>query len=199
MASATALATGLKFAGVDIALDRDDGPVVLEINARPGPKIQLANLAPLRSRLRRIEGLTAKTPEKAVHLAKSLFGLDVDEIEDTTGRLVVGIEEAVTLYDNEGQPHMIKAKIDTGAYRTALDKGLAENLHIHTPVIDYKEVRAALGEETRPVINLSFDLRGRHVRTQAFLADRTRLNYDMIVGRRDLRAFLVDPSRRLPA
>lgn len=199
MAVAAASAIGLKYAGVDVALDRDDGPVVLEINARPGLDIQFANLTPLQSRLRRVEGLSIKSADKGVQLAKSLFGLDVNEIEDTTGRLVVGIEEPVTLYDSDGQPHLIKAKIDTGAYRSALDVSLAEKLRLQKPVLDYKDVRAALGEETRPVISLSFDLRGRHIRTEAFLADRTRLNYDMIVGRRDLRAFLVDPSRRLPA
>lgn len=198
MAAATTQACDLKFAGVDVAIDRDDGPMVLEINARPGPKIQIANLTPLRSRLRRVEGLTIKTPEKAVRLAKSLFGLDVEEIEDTTGRTVVGIEETVTLYDNEGAPHPLKAKIDTGAYRTTIDTALAKQLHLDRPVVDYKDVRGALGQQTRPVVNLTFDVRGRHIKTQAFLADRAHMRYDMIVGRRDIRNFLVDPARRLP-
>lgn len=198
MAATTTQACDLKFAGVDIAIDRDDGPMVLEINARPGPKIQIANLTPLRARLRRVEGLTVKTPEKAVRLAKSLFGLDVEEIEDTTGRTVVGVEETITVYDVEGAPHSLKAKVDTGAYRTTIDTALAKQLHLDRPVVDYKDVRGALGEQTRPVINLSFDLRGHTIKTQAFLADRTHMRYDMIVGRRDLRAFLVDPSRRLP-
>lgn len=198
MAAATAQATDLRFAGVDIAIDRDDGPVVLEINARPGPQIQIANVAPLRSRLRRVEGLTIKTPEKAVRLAKSLFGLDIEELEDTTGRTVVGIEETVTLYDNDGNPHPLKAKVDTGAYRTTIDTALAKQLRLDHPVVDYKDVRGALGEQTRPVVNLSFDIRGRHVKTQAFLADRAHMRYDMIVGRRDIRNFLVDPARRLP-
>lgn len=199
LAVAAAEAIGLKYAGVDIALDRDDGPMVLEINARPGLDIQFANLTPLQARLKRVEGLSIKSPLKAVQLAKNLFGLDVNEIEDTTGRLVVGIEEPVTLYDTAGQAHPIKAKIDTGAYRTALDVSLAEKLQLHQPVIDYQPVRAALGKETRPVVSLAFDLRGRHIVTQAFLSDRAHLSYDMIIGRRDLRAFLVDPSRRLPA
>lgn len=199
MAVAAAQAIGLKFAGVDVAADRDDGPMVLEINARPGPKIQLANSTPLQSRLRRVEGLTVKTPEKGVRLAKSLFGLDVEEIEDTTGRTVVGVEEPVAIYDSEGNPHWVKAKIDTGAYRTALDRELAQKFSIDRPIVDYKPVRAALGAETRPVVNLTFDLSGRPVRTQVFLSDRTAMRYDMIIGRRDIRGFLVDPSKRLPA
>lgn len=197
MAVAAAQAINLKFAGVDIAIDRDDGPMVLEINARPGPQIQLANLAPLRSRLRRVEDLTVKTPEKGVRLAKSLFGLDVAEIEDTTGRIVVGVEETITLYDANSQPHSIKAKVDTGAYRTALDTTLAQKLQLDKP-IEFRDVRAALGQENRPVVNVSFDIRGRHLATQAFLSDRAHMNYDIIIGRRDIRGFLIDPSWKQP-
>jgi alpha-L-glutamate ligase-like protein len=48
---------GLGFIGVDIVLDRDLGPMMLEINARPGLGIQLANNVGLLPRLRYVEGL----------------------------------------------------------------------------------------------------------------------------------------------
>ena len=35
--------TGLGYLGVDIVLDKDLGPVMLELNARPGLNIQIAN------------------------------------------------------------------------------------------------------------------------------------------------------------
>jgi predicted ATP-grasp superfamily ATP-dependent carboligase len=41
----------LGYVGVDLCLDRSRGPLVIEINARPGLNIQLANLAGLRVRL----------------------------------------------------------------------------------------------------------------------------------------------------
>jgi alpha-L-glutamate ligase-like protein len=44
--------TGLGYIGVDIVLDRDLGPLVLELNARPGLAIQIANRQGL---LRRLE------------------------------------------------------------------------------------------------------------------------------------------------
>lgn len=47
----------LGFIGVDIVLDEDNGPMMLEINARPGLSIQLANRHGLLSRLRWIENL----------------------------------------------------------------------------------------------------------------------------------------------
>lgn len=43
--------TGLGYQGIDIVLDRDLGPLVLELNARPGLAIQIANRAGLRQRL----------------------------------------------------------------------------------------------------------------------------------------------------
>jgi len=47
--------TGLGYLGVDIILDRDFGPLILELNARPGLSIQIANQCGLRNRLRLIE------------------------------------------------------------------------------------------------------------------------------------------------
>lgn len=67
---------GLGYIGVDIVLDRDLGPLVLELNARPGLSIQLANRAGLLSRLQRIEALSEiplSAAERGV-LAKELMG-----------------------------------------------------------------------------------------------------------------------------
>jgi alpha-L-glutamate ligase-like protein len=46
---------GLGFLGVDIVLDRERGPLILELNARPGLNIQIANRAGLGKRLREVE------------------------------------------------------------------------------------------------------------------------------------------------
>ena len=47
--------TGLGYLGVDIVIDRVRGPLILEMNARPGLNIQIANCAGLSSRIRRID------------------------------------------------------------------------------------------------------------------------------------------------
>jgi len=47
--------TGLGYLGVDIVLDRRHGPLVLELNARPGLTIQIANGRGLREPLRLVE------------------------------------------------------------------------------------------------------------------------------------------------
>ena len=49
---AVANAVPLKYLGIDIVVDRTLGPLVLEINARPGLEIQNVNGVPLRRRLR---------------------------------------------------------------------------------------------------------------------------------------------------
>lgn len=55
---------GLGYLGVDIVLDRDLGPLVLELNARPGLAIQLANRRGLLPLLKRIRDLPS-IPEDA--------------------------------------------------------------------------------------------------------------------------------------
>ena len=54
--------TGLGYLGVDIVLDRDKGPMLLELNARPGLNIQIANRCGLRSRLALVEAEPAGAP-----------------------------------------------------------------------------------------------------------------------------------------
>lgn len=47
--------TGLGYLGVDMVIDRHRGPLILEMNARPGLNIQLANCAGLSTRMDRID------------------------------------------------------------------------------------------------------------------------------------------------
>jgi alpha-L-glutamate ligase-like protein len=52
--------TGLAYLGVDVVIDRERGPLLLELNARPGLQIQIANQAGL---LRRLEVIDKAPPE----------------------------------------------------------------------------------------------------------------------------------------
>ena len=47
--------TGLGYLGVDMVIDDDRGPLILEMNARPGLNIQIANGAGLSERIARVE------------------------------------------------------------------------------------------------------------------------------------------------
>lgn len=61
--------TGLGYQGVDIVLDRDQGPLILELNARPGLNIQIANQAGLLPRLKLVEQWHPKLPSLEARLA----------------------------------------------------------------------------------------------------------------------------------
>lgn len=78
LAARSADATGLGFIGADIVIDRDRGPLLLELNARPGLAIQLANRAGLAPRIRAVDALSPKAfreaPEQRVERAIELFG-----------------------------------------------------------------------------------------------------------------------------
>lgn len=67
---------GLGYLGADIVLDEDRGPLVLELNARPGLAIQIANGIGLTPRLKQIEALSNKKSysiEERVAYAKEHF------------------------------------------------------------------------------------------------------------------------------
>lgn len=58
--------SGLGYLGVDIVLDKHLGPMILELNARPGLAIQIANQQGILPRLKQIEALKLKrTPSVA--------------------------------------------------------------------------------------------------------------------------------------
>ena len=65
----------LGYIGVDIVLDSKLGPLMLEINARPGLSIQLANRKGLLPRLERIEKIKTipTSPAERVALAKEIY------------------------------------------------------------------------------------------------------------------------------
>ena len=68
--------TGLQYLGADIVLDRQQGPVLLELNARPGLAIQVANQAGLRDRLAIAEEIAAQTDDhyEKIDAAKTRLG-----------------------------------------------------------------------------------------------------------------------------
>jgi alpha-L-glutamate ligase-like protein len=71
--------TGMGYLGVDMVLDRDKGPVLLELNARPGLQIQIANQGGLRTRLDmtdRAPGDVFLSPDSRVAWARAAFATD---------------------------------------------------------------------------------------------------------------------------
>ncbi|MEK7598115.1 MAG: sugar-transfer associated ATP-grasp domain-containing protein [Patescibacteria group bacterium] len=121
--------SSLGFLGADVAIDKERGPVILELNARPGLSIQLANRAGLKERMERVAGLKIKTLEKGVRVGMDLFGGEiVEELEEISGRKVIGTVEKIKLIGKDGKEIEVKAKIDTGAGLSSIDNDLAYQL-----------------------------------------------------------------------
>lgn len=130
------VASKLGYLGADIAIDRDNGPVILELNARPGLSIQVANLAGLKRRLERVDGLKIKSIERGVAVGKNLFGGEIEEeLESISGKSVIGSVEHVDITGINGVTKSVDAKVDTGAYSTSIDTALAREIGFG-PTID---------------------------------------------------------------
>lgn len=191
----------LGFLGVDIILDKTRGPMILELNARPGLEIQNANLAPLKKRLERIEGLEVKDVDHGVKIAKALFAERfADRVMAEEGIKTIDVWEKVKILSADKRKVEIKAKVDTGAWRTSIDKNLAFQLGLLVPgnILWSKTYKSGLGKQKRDVIGLTFYLAGRKIKTIANVAERSNLRAPVIIGRRDLEGFLIRPRKVFP-
>ncbi|MEA1936808.1 MAG: sugar-transfer associated ATP-grasp domain-containing protein [Patescibacteria group bacterium] len=278
----------LGYVGVDIAIDSERGPVVLEINAHAGLSIQIANLAPLKYRLQKVSGLKVKNEIHGIRIAQDLFGGKIEEeIEDISRKQILGIIETIKITgitnqesgvkDKEfalplnskkevevisgmeienkedkgtngkdskktspspslsgGEPAEeieLKAKIDTGADRSSIDEELARKLGYGKVIDEFKEViknleidnkatkeildekikdklekwgddfdtvviKSSHGVSYRLLIKMNIELSGVKLISKMSVTDRSHLEFPVIIGRRSLGKFLVDPSKR---
>lgn len=224
--------SNLGYLGADIAIDRNKGPVFMEINARPGLAIQNANQDGLLMRLQRVEGLKIKTITQGVALAQNLFGGEIEEeIEDISGKKIIGLIERVKLTSTDGRIIEVKAKIDTGADSSSIDIELARQLGFGLTIDEFykfdiseydlqpenkKEiiddfmkkhgnkipnlesvavVFSSSGRSMRPIVKCYFEMDGERISSKINITDRSKLQYAMIVGRRDMKKFLVEVDR----
>lgn len=170
--------TNLGFAAVDLTLDKNIGPVLLEINARSGLAVQVANMAPLRRRLERIEGIKVTSPEKGVRIAQDIFGQKIEakkEAATVSQKTTVGYLERIEIIGEKGSKKII-AKIDPSFEKSALDPKIAE------------EIGLAEGY-------CKFNLVGKRLKTVVEMEDFSEKKYKMRIGRRDLRDFVIDPTK----
>ncbi len=219
--------SGLGYLGADVAIDKERGPVFLELNARPGLSIQIANLDGLKRRLERVKDIKIKTIEKGVRMGMDLFGGEVEEgLEDISGRKVIGTVEKVKLIGKDGKEIEVEAKIDTGAGFSSIDIELARQLGFENTVLKYEElnidyekiknlsmaeknnifkdipdladtaiIHSSHGSTYRPMINVEIIMDGVIIVTKASIIDRSKLEYPIIIGKKNLGKFLIDVNK----
>lgn len=158
--------SGLGFLGADIAIDRDAGPVILELNARPGLSIQLANMAGLKERLERVKGVKIKSVDHGVRVGMNLFGGEIEEnIEGLSGKRVVGPVEKIKLIGKDGKEVELEAKIDTGADSSAIDRALAEELGFGETLRYFDTIPLAIPTTHEEGDRISEELRKKYLRS----------------------------------
>ena len=137
---------GLKFAAVDVVIDIEKGPMVLELNTRGGLAIQIANREGLKGRLQRVKGIKPTSLLHARKIGMNLFGGEVeDSVVEATGMQVVGFLGLASFYGLNGKSvKKIKVKNDTGALYTSIDRDLAIELGYKKALEDFD----ALGIDT---------------------------------------------------
>jgi len=183
--------SGLGYAGVDMVVDREKGPLVMEINARPGLSIQLVNKTSLRTRLERVEKIEVPSVERGIEIAKNLFAETELGVAEKSSS-VLSVIENVT-FNTQSGALTIPAKIDTGAFRTSIDEKLNKELgfSIHSKKVT---VRSASGITYRPTSKIRYKLNGKQITSIANIVDRSHMQYKMIIGRKDLKGYLVNPE-----
>ena len=248
----------LGYIGVDIAIDSERGPVVLEINAHAGLSIQIANLSPLKYRLQKVSGLKVKNEAHGIRIAQDLFGGEVEEeIEEISGKQILGIIETIKIKrakeedDEAKKTHPsplsrgeltkeeekmeekeieLKAKIDTGADRSSIDEELARKLGYGKVIDEFNEavknlkidssatkeildgeikdkldkwgddfdtvvIKSSHGVSYRLLIKMNIVISGVAIISKMSVTDRSHLEFPVIIGRKNLGRFLVDPSK----
>jgi len=219
--------SNLGFLGVDVAIDKERGPVILELNARPGLAIQVANLDGLKWRLKKAAGIKIKTVKKGIRVGMDLFGGEIEEeVEEISGKKVIGTVEKVKLIGKDGKEIEVEAKIDTGADWSSIDNELAKNLGFTETIEEFEKlkmpyenlknldkekrweiyknipdiastipVKSSNGYTYRPMINIEFVMDNVTTATKITLVDRSHMHYPMIIGKVNLKKYLIDASK----
>lgn len=244
MAITAQIASGLGYIGVDIALDKNKGPLIFEINARPGLAIQVANQRGLADRLERIQGLNVKTVEQGIQIAQTLFGGEVEqEIENISGKQIISPLQKIRIEGRKKQVKTkkrkklqtitlktkIKARIDTNSYYSYIDietltklgykeaislfeKSTSENENKlkelgseklkeiqeeYSEIIDFEIIKRKSEYTISPIIQLRCNI--EEIDKEILFRVRTisQIVYPVVLGRKDLKEFLIDPSRSI--
>lgn len=171
----------LGYLAVDIVIDDNLGPALLEINARAGLNVQIANLAPLRDRLDRVAGVKVQTAEKGVRMAQDLFGNKIERsIQELSGKNVIGMEEEVVLNLKHGTQHVL-ARMNPTMSKNYLDQNL------------FKKIVG--GKADVENVTLGYSLVGERGKTLFYPLEMKEGSYQMILGKKALSNFFLDVSR----
>ena len=162
-------ASQIGFLAVDLAVTKT-GVKVLELNARAGLALQIANRVPLKRRLNKVSDLVVPTPEKGVEISKTLFSKNSETEKEGQGRPVIGLFEHVSILNTKYDA--VPAKIDLHADSVVVDASLLD------PTWKYVDVQ----------------LKGQRLRLPFRTDSFEGLDHKIVLPGKYLKDFLIDPS-----
>ncbi|PID70044.1 hypothetical protein CSB37_03475 [bacterium DOLZORAL124_38_8] len=165
------IVTGIGYLGIDFVIT-NDGIKVLELNARAGLKIQIANQVPQKKRLRKVADLTINSAEEGVQVAKTLFSSKPIIKPEIPFKPIIGLQEHVLLNGRE-KVHHLTAKIDS----------LAEENFLASRYFDEKS----------PLLDITIE--GKRLKLPV---RKKRLSgVDLVLAGKFLGDFYIDPSKEI--
>ncbi|MCK5020610.1 MAG: DUF1704 domain-containing protein [Candidatus Peribacteraceae bacterium] len=179
--------TNIGYLACDIAIDENMGPALLEVNARAGLMVQLANLAPLRARLEKVKDVKVGTPEKGVRMGKDLFGSagSKSTTEEIPEKPILGTHESIVI-SCDGANIESPCIISPDQERTLFPEKLIEKIR--------DKGGLELEDKNEKTYKVKFVLHGKKLQT--LISENKNPESEMvIIGRRDLTGFLIDPSK----
>jgi len=149
--------TKIGFLGCDFVITKS-GVKILELNARAGLKIQIANRAPLRARLEKVGDIKISSWEDGVAAARTLFSEKSTISTQSPEKPVIGIFENVIL--NAEPPRHLLAKIDLAAEKNTISAKFFDE-SAKTLDITIAEKRLKLPVEKGRVVGADLTLGGK--------------------------------------
>jgi alpha-L-glutamate ligase-like protein/uncharacterized protein (TIGR02421 family) len=191
--------TNIGYLAVDLTIDLEQGPVLLEVNARAGLMVQVANLAPLRARLERIGGLKVDTPEKGVRIAQDLFGTKraPRRSASVADRPVLGLREVLQVA-GDGVTVDVPCELRIGQEHTVFAHDLLAEL-LRQGAAETEDSPAGKVGAAGRTYRIRAQLGGRKFHTLVHEGQIDVPSVRAIIGRRDLKGFLVDPAKTAQA
>jgi alpha-L-glutamate ligase-like protein/uncharacterized protein (TIGR02421 family) len=161
------------FLAVDLVLTTN-GSKILELNARAGLRVQIANQIPLKSRLKKVVDLQVPNPEKGVEVSKTLFSSNIakkdEQKEEKQERPVIGLYEYVNIL-NTKYDHAL-TKVDPHAEDVLVDQSM----------------QSLDGDES--FINIK--LKDKRIKVPFKFADLRHEKYKVLLAGKYLQDFLID-------
>jgi len=183
-------AANLVYSGIDLFIDEEHGPIVVELNYRPGLSVQVANQAGLRRRLERVEDLQVRNAKHGVKIGQALFAENYIE-SDEDKLVVVQPREKMLIHGDHEATKEVLGYIKTGRFRSAISADLAKELGL-IDIEDLLWFQQEADEGNVPVVEVKFQLKDREIETTMIVAKRlNRTRHKVEIGKKDLPGFLI--------